>query len=163
MSFEPVSSCPQMADFTSLMEIGFGINLALPVLRELVIISRSSVERKLSAISRLAEIRDFAPPQLDVKAEISKVRRKLIGFDAQTEREVNNWAVFTFMFSLNSLYWLFYSPFDDTCVNAFSLTLSVAVNFLPLPAAIFALNYRCKKRLSEINGSIEELHKVVSS
>lgn len=162
MSFEPVSSCPQMADFTSLMEIGFGINLALPVLRELVIISRSSVERKLSAISRLAEIRDFASPQLDVKAEISKVRRKLIGFDAQTEREVNNWAIFTFMFSLNSLYWLFYSPFNNNCVNSFSLLFSVTINFLPLPIAIFALNYRCRKRLSEIDGNIESLHKAVS-
>lgn len=150
-----------MSDFSSLMEIAFGLNLALPLLREWIVISRLTVEKRLAAVEKLARLFDAGS---DIyKSDIAKVRRKLIAHDADLQREVGYCGLVTFFFSLNSLYWLFYSPFDPTCINIFTLTVSVLINFVPVPATLLYLNIRCNTKLSELKVEIAKIMTAMGS
>lgn len=66
-------------------------------------------------------------------------------------------SVVTFIFSLASIYWLWFSAFNKSCLDDFSQFLFVWSGFIPLPVCAIYLHYECKKYLSSLHQQIEEL------
>lgn len=147
-----------MADFSSLIQLSFGINLALPVLRELILFSRHPIDKKLVALESLIKLRP-ANSQLDkdLISRLSKIKRELIICDENLSKRITVCSIITFMFSLTSLYWMWFAAFNKSCLDTPSTLLYVWSGFIPLPLCAAYLYFHCSKSLVDIHKQMEEL------
>lgn len=152
-------SCIRLAEYSGPLQIAFGLNLALPILRELAVLQRGPLQRQISAVESLVRFRQFAnsDSQTAATAKIESIKRRLILGDDELSNWVTACAAVTFMFALSSLYWLFYAAGDFSCLGSGLSRFVSIVHFLPLPICISVLQYRGKKIYDNLRASVEEV------
>ena len=146
-----------LGDFSSLLELGFGINLALSVLREYVVTGHGKLVKRLDALQALANNRKYEGDLKigDVMAHIGKVRSMIILWEDNLNKYVEAGALAGFLFALHCLYRLLASAYDETCYGAWEVALSVGVNFIPVPAALLLLSFIGRSQKNAIQSELD--------
>lgn len=136
--------CFRLNEFSGLLQIAFGLNLALPILRELTIIPRAPIMRQLNAVESLVGLRKYAGAQSSsaLTARIQAVRREIVIEDDKLRMWINCGAAFTFLFAISALYWSFYAAMDQSCLGTGLSFFITAIHFAPLPIAISVIYAR---------------------
>lgn len=161
MPFHALGSvdCVTLKDFSDLLSISFGVNLALPVFRELVVVNRRRIVTRIPALQSIVESRTYIEPhqkQVHV-AKLMQAKVNLMACDRELEEKINICSVITFMFSIASLFWLFLGVYNPQCLEGWMVFSSVWLNFLPLPASVGYLWWRSGKLVQEIIHDLDEL------
>jgi len=153
------SECVVLGDFSSLLEIAFGINLALPLFRELIVVDRSLIHKRLMAIEALFQSRTYQTTHTQNKlaGQLASLKRTVIIADEEVGRQVNHCAAATGMFSFAAFIWLWVAAYNTQCIDGIGVFLAVGTNFLPLPLALLYLKWVCHREYGDLNDDIEAL------
>ena len=153
--------CVTLKDFSDLLSIAFGVNLALPVFRELVVINRRSIVVRLPALQSIVESRTYleTKDKQEHVAALTRAKVNLLACDKELGQKINLCSVITFMFSLASLGWIALGIYDPQCLEGWMVFVSVWLNFLPLPLSIAYLWWKSRILVEDINRDIDDLMK----
>ncbi|RVP20767.1 hypothetical protein [Sinorhizobium meliloti] len=152
-------SCVTLKDFNDLLSISFGINLALPVFRELVVFNRRVPVARIPAIQSIVEGRNYidaAQKQAHLSA-LSKAKVKLIACDKDLSEKINVCAVVTFLFAVASLGWIWLGIYNPRCLSGWMAFSSVGISFLPLPISIIYLAWKSRAGFDEVSKLLDRL------
>lgn len=152
-------TCVTLKDFSDLLSIAFGINLALPVFRELVVMSRRHVVARLPALQSIVENRTYIEPAEKQRhlSVLSKIRVRMVGCDKDLSEKIDICSLITFMFALASLGWLIAGVYNPECLTGAMVFVSVWLNFLPLPISIAYLFWQSRTHFQEVNRELDAL------
>lgn len=150
-----------LGDFSSLLEIAFGINLALPLFRELIVVDRALIHRRLVGVEALFQSRSYATEsdRRQLAGKLATLKRTAIIADDEVTWHVNRAAVATGMFSMAAFFWLWRAPYSAECIEGIVVFLAVGINFLPLPLALLYLKWVCQRQYGDVSADIETLQK----
>ncbi len=153
--------CVTLKDFSDLLSIAFGVNLALPVFRELVVINRRSIVARLPALQSIVESRTYiaAKDKQEHLAALTRAKVNLLASDRELDEKINLCSVLTFMFSLASLAWIALGIYNPQCLEGWMVFVAVWLNFFPLPLSIAYLWHRSRSLVDAINRDIDDLMK----
>lgn len=151
--------CVVLKDFSDLLSIAFGVNLALPVFRELVVFNRRSIAERLPALQSIVEGRTYidSSQKQGHLAALSRAKVNLLACDRELDEKINLCSIVTFIFSIASLGWITLGIYNPACLSGWMVFVSVWLNFLPLPISIGYLWLKSKSLIKDINHDIEEL------
>ncbi|ESX88273.1 hypothetical protein [Mesorhizobium sp. LNJC403B00] len=154
-------SCVVLNDFGNLLSIAFGINLALPVFRELVVFNRQTIVKRLVALQQLVETQTYENKSRRTQhmSSLSRSRITLAACDKELGEKIKYLSVVTFLFSLASLFWMFIGIYDRACLSPLMIFFSVGLTFIPLPASLFYLASISQTRFRSINTDLDQLMK----
>ncbi|RWD79739.1 hypothetical protein [Mesorhizobium sp.] len=160
MPFQSTTTeCFRLNEFSGLLQLAFGLNLALPILREFSILPRLPITRQLTAIEQLTGFRKYANGSVTagLRNRIEAAKRQLIIIDESLKTWIHACATGTFLFALSALYFSFYAALDTTCLGR-GLSLGVTViHFVPLPAGILILFIRTRTVYGELSTAVAKL------
>jgi hypothetical protein len=151
--------CVTLKDFSDLHSIAFGVNLALPVFRELVVFNRRTIVARLPALQSIVESATYTVEtrKQEHLAALTSAKVNLLAYDKELDEKINLCSVVTFMFALASLGWLTLGIYNSQCLTGWAVFASVWLNFLPLPASVGFLWWKSRSLFSELNQDIDQL------
>ncbi|RYE42050.1 MAG: hypothetical protein EOP24_34360 [Hyphomicrobiales bacterium] len=153
------ASCLTLNDFANLLSIAFGINLALPVFRELVFSNRSSITTRAATLQSIIEGRTYseaADRQAHLRA-LTACKVAMLNGDRDLAGQVNLCAAITFAFAMACLIWLVLAVYYTDCLDLVRQLLLVFVNFLPLPVSMLYLWLRSRALFTTIERDLADL------
>lgn len=135
--------------------------MALPVFRELVVISRRNVVARLPAMQSIVESRTYLEQGEKQRhlSNLSKLRVRMVGCDSDLREKINICSVITFIFAIASLGWLFIGVYNPECLTSGMVFFSVGLNFLPLPISISYLFWQSNAHFKAIDRDLDALMK----
>lgn len=152
-------SCVVLNDFGNLLSIAFGINLALPVFRELVVFNRQTIVKRLAALQQLVETQTYEDKSLRTRymSRLSRSRIALATCDKELDEKITVLSAITFLFSLASLAWMLLGVYDRACLTPLMVFFSVGLTFVPLPASLVYLAFISQSRFRVMNTDLDDL------
>ncbi|MER9967540.1 hypothetical protein [Mesorhizobium sp. M0060] len=157
MPFQSATTeCFRLNEFSGLLQLAFGLNLALPILREFSILPRLPITRRLTAIEQLIGFRKYASATVtaDLRKRIEAAKRQVIIIDGGLKNWINGCAVGTFFFALTALYFSFYAALDTSCMGRSLSFAATIIHFVPLPVAMFILFLRTRTVYGELSTDV---------
>lgn len=153
------ASCLSLNDFGNLLSIAFGINLALPVFRDLVFSNRTNITTRATTLQSIIDGRtysDAADKQAHLRA-LTACKVAMLNRDREISGQVNICATITFAFAMACLFWLVFAVYYSDCLGLPQQLLFVYLNFLPLPASMLYLWLRSRSLFGSIERDLAEL------
>ncbi|RUV02132.1 hypothetical protein EOB36_10810 [Mesorhizobium sp. M6A.T.Cr.TU.017.01.1.1] len=138
------TECFRLNEFSGLLQLAFGLNLALSIFRELAIVPRGRLARQIAAIETLIGSRKVRNPSSagSLRARLESAKREIVINDDSLATWVTCCAAVTSLFGLAALYWSFYAAVDQSCMGEQLALFTTIVHFVPLPLAILILYAR---------------------
>ncbi|GEM_PF-4658536 len=151
--------CVTLKDFSDLLSISFGVNLALPVFRELVVFNRRSIVNRIPALQSIVESRKYIEPtqKQEHLAALTLAKVNLLACDKELDEKITLCSVITFVFSVASLMWIFLGVYNPQCLEGWMVFAAVWLNFLPLPLSIGYLWWKSQVLVNDIRKDLNEL------
>ncbi|CAN7353702.1 hypothetical protein LJR234_002147 [Mesorhizobium amorphae] len=162
MPFQSATTeCFRLNEFSGLLQLAFGLNLALPILREFSILPRLPITRQLTAIEQLIGLRKYASTSVtaDLRKRIETAKRQLIIIDEGLKDWINGCAVGTFFFALTALYFSFYAAMDTSCMGRGLSFVTTTIHFFPLPLCLFILFLRTRTVYGNLSTDVAAIKK----
>lgn len=153
------TNCLSLNDFGNLLSIAFGINLALPVFRDLVFSNRTSITTRSTTLQSIIDGRTYSNPadkQAHLRA-LTACKVAMLNRDREISGQVNLCAAITFTFAMACLFWLFFAVYFGDCIGIWQQFFFVYVNFLPLPLSMLYLWIRSRVLFGDIERDLAEL------
>lgn len=138
------AECFRLNEFSGLLQLAFGINLASSIFKELAIVPRAPLARQVAAIETLIGARKVRDPSSanSLRARLESAKREIVINDDSLATWVESCAAVTFLFALGALYWSFYAAVDQSCMGKPLALFTTIIHFIPLPLAILIMYIR---------------------
>lgn len=151
--------CVVLKDFSDLLSIAFGVNLALPLFRELVLLNRRSVVTRIPILQSIIETRNYEDVALKHAhfSAITKAKVDLVSYDKKLNEEINICSVIAFLFAIASLLWIYIGIYNPSCLSSWMVFIAVWLNFIPLPVSVGFLWFRSRELITNIKCDLDDL------
>ena len=157
--------CFRLNEFSSHLQLAFGINLALPLFRELAVIPRLPISRQVAALESLVDLRHYSDDarKIALRSRLEGVKREIVIIDDNLKGWTNSFAAIGFVFSISALAWSFYAAMDQSCIGKYLSLFLTLTHYAPLPVSIAILYMRCHSDYQPVATRLNKLKSDVLS